>query len=97
MALDDFKKEIYSCVKCGACRSWYDGAQKETSALGLPLCPSGERFGFESYFCKGKLDIAKGLIEGRLEWNERLLSRIYNCNLCRACDSQCETFEFCKI
>ncbi len=89
MALDDFKKEIYSCVKCGACRFWYDEAQKENSALGLPLCPSGDRFGFESYFCKGRLDIAKGLIEGRLEWSERLLSRIYNCTLCRACDYQC--------
>jgi len=88
MALEEFKKDIYTCVKCGACRSWYDKIGKD-SCLGTPVCPSGEKFGFDSYFCKGRLDIAKGLIEGTLEWTERLLPRIYNCTLCGACDYQC--------
>lgn len=89
MALEDVKKDIYTCVKCGACRVWYDHADKENSALGLPVCPSGEKFGFDSYFSKGKLDIAKGLLEGRLEWTDKLLPKVYNCTLCRACDYQC--------
>ena len=89
MALEDFKKDIYTCVKCGSCRTWFDKADKKDSALGLPICPSGEKFGFETYFCKGKLDIAKGLIEGGLEWNERVLQLVYDCPLCRACDYQC--------
>jgi len=44
MALEDFKKDIYRCNKCGGCLSGC-----ETS---MPSCPSGERFGFMSYYAR---------------------------------------------
>jgi len=81
MALEDLKSQIYHCSKCGACRVAYRQS--------LPTCPAGEHFGFESYFSIGKNAIARAILEGDLEWNEKTADRVYNCTLCGACDAHC--------
>ena len=79
--LEEYKEYIYHCLKCGACRS----------AFGVygPTCPSGERFGFDSYYAIGRLAIARGVMEGQLELNQQLAQRIFTCVSCAACDEQC--------
>jgi len=81
MALEDLKSQIYHCSKCGACRVAYRQS--------LPTCPAGEKFGFESYFSIGRTAIARAILEGDLEWNEKVRDRVYNCTLCGACDAHC--------
>lgn len=81
MALEDLKSQIYHCSKCGACRVAYRQS--------LPTCPAGEHFGFESYFSIGRTAIARAILEGDLEWNEKVRDRVYNCTLCGACDAHC--------
>lgn len=81
MALEDLKSQIYHCSKCGACRVAYRQS--------LPCCPAGEHFGFESYFSIGRTAIARAILEGDLDWNEKVRDRVYNCTLCGTCDAHC--------
>jgi len=86
MALEDYSQFIYRCSKCGACRF---SKKKGEHGPYNSTCPSGVRFGFESYWPSGKNDIARGLLEGTLEWSGRLIHRVYSCTTCGACDQIC--------
>ena len=66
--------EIYRCFRCGYCRS---------------ACPTFAIKGSESWNARGRLLIARGLIEGRLEPEEGLLDRLFSCNSCGACEVVC--------
>jgi len=79
--LADLKDYIYHCLKCGACRIAYPEY--------MPICPSGERFGFDSYYAIGRVEIARALLEGRLDPDEKLARRVFTCTSCGACDEQC--------
>jgi Fe-S oxidoreductase len=81
MSLEEYKADIYHCIKCGACRTGYGSF--------LPICPSGEKYGFNSYYAQGRLDLAKALLENRIEWSEKLLHRLYTCTDCNACHEMC--------
>jgi len=79
--LTDYKEYIYHCLKCGACRS----------AFGVfgPTCPSGERFGFDSYYAIGRLTLARALMEDKIKPSDRMAQRLFTCVSCAACDEQC--------
>ena len=71
------------CGQCGICKAFFP--------LFLPSCPSGQRFGFNSYFATGRLMIGKGLRQGILNLeDDDLVERIYTCTACRACDEICD-------
>ena len=54
-------------------------------------CPSAQKFLFDSYGAAyGRFRTALALIEGRLDYSDRLLDTIYECNLCGACDAGCK-------
>jgi len=53
------------------------------------VCPLFERFGFESFTGRGKISIAKGLLEKKINLSPRLAERIYSCLLCRNCSKHC--------
>jgi heterodisulfide reductase subunit D len=55
----------------------------------MPSCPSGERFGFKSYYASGRLEIARGLIEGKIPWSDKLVHRLYTCTGCGICNELC--------
>ena len=75
-ALKKYEKEIYLCSTCrdGAC--------------GI-LCPSFEVLGFESNTPRGRMRIARGLLEGRLEITDELVKRILTCTGCEYCSTRC--------
>ena len=77
-----YREEIYHCLKCGACRTGFPVYE--------PICPSGVRFGFDSHYAIGRLEIARNLLEGGLEMTSSLMERIYTCSSCGACDVQCD-------
>ncbi len=81
MALEDLKEHIYHCSKCGSCRVAY--------RQNLPSCPAGEHFGFDSYFSIGRTAIARSILEGDIEWNEKVRDRVFNCTLCGTCEAHC--------
>lgn len=79
--LEELKDKVYKCVKCGACRV----ALRQS----LPSCPSGTKFGFDSYYALGRMELARSLVEGELEWSEKIATRFYRCTMCGTCDAHC--------
>ena len=67
--LKKYEEDIYLCSTCrdGAC--------------GI-LCPSFEILGFEANTPRGRMRIARGLLEGKLELTDELIKRILTCSGC---------------
>ncbi len=78
----EYKEDIYNCMKCGACRV----AVRQS----LPSCPAGNKHVFDSYYSIGRMEIARSIMEGDLEWNENTAKRFFNCALCGSCDNHCD-------
>jgi len=88
MALEEYRKDMLRCTRCSCC--------KFIPLLSIPkskrfsyCCPAVTRYNFHSYSGSGKVICALSLIEGRIEYTDRLLHIIYNCTLCGACDLSC--------
>lgn len=80
--LEAHRENIYHCLKCGACRIGFPAYE--------PVCPSGIKFGFDSHYAIGRVEIARRLYEGELALTPRLMERIYTCTSCGGCDAQCD-------
>lgn len=57
--------------------------------FGTGLCPGGLAHGFASCWPQGRMDIVRGLADGRLALTEGLVRAADSCTLCGACDLQC--------
>jgi len=79
--LNDYRDTIYHCLKCGACRVAYRVYE--------PICPSGIKFGFDSYYAIGRIGLARALIDKEIKIDSNLMRRVYTCTSCGACDEQC--------
>jgi len=83
MTLEAYFDEIYQCVRCGYCQKAYLNDQY------YDVCPYYELFGFESYSARGKIAIARAILEGKLEYNISLSDRVFRCLLCGSCIVHC--------
>lgn len=81
MQLKDFKDEIYKCIRCGFCREMVLGQT-------FRICPLREKLGFESSYARGRMIIARAILEGELTYDQQLIERIY-CTLCGNCMVHC--------
>jgi heterodisulfide reductase subunit D len=70
------------CIKCSTCKYGYKSFEK--------ICPSGEKFLFESYWPSGRIRTIRGVLLGDLEWSEELIDPIYACTTCGACVDACQ-------
>jgi heterodisulfide reductase subunit D len=70
------------CIKCSTCKYGYKNFEK--------ICPSGEKFLFESYWPSGRIRTIRGVLLGDLEWNEDLIDPIFACTTCGACIDACQ-------
>lgn len=85
------EEHSHECTRCGTCHSVYK-LKTETSSPPdwLPSCPSGEKYGLEPFYPGGRMWVARGVSEGKLNLNDKgLLKIIYSCTLCGNCESQC--------
>jgi len=57
--------------------------------LATGLCPSGPEKHFVTYYPQGRMDLYRGLAEGRIPVTEALLASADTCTMCGACDAQC--------
>ncbi len=82
MTLGEYKDRVYSCLRCGFCFDLVaDGNRR--------ICPPYWQYGFESYGARGKLAIARALLDGELGVDRKVAERLYACTECGACDAQC--------
>ena len=81
------QKDAYRCGKCMLCK-WIDH-QEITDTEFMAICPSGARFRYEAYYASGRQEIARGLLEGTLDFNDRLLHVLFTCTECGGCQVVC--------
>ncbi|MEM3704058.1 MAG: (Fe-S)-binding protein [Candidatus Bathyarchaeia archaeon] len=83
MVLEKYKNSIFRCTRCGTCR------EKYTENVRL-VCPIREvTGGFEHYFARGRVLIARGILEGALKYSTALVESVYTCLGCSNCVEQC--------
>ncbi|MGQ9722027.1 MAG: (Fe-S)-binding protein [Candidatus Jordarchaeum sp.] len=76
---------VYGCIACGDCRT----AVRYTVGR-YKVCPVLEHTaGFEPFFARGKMQIIRGLLEGKLQPSQELANVIYQCTTCGDCHATC--------
>ena len=76
----------YQCLRCGFCFdvSWV--------GRDYQLCPSYEYGSFESYMGRGRVATARAILEGELDYDEKVADRIFSCTMCGSCSDHCFKF-----
>ncbi|MHA1385474.1 MAG: (Fe-S)-binding protein [Candidatus Helarchaeota archaeon] len=88
--LEKYAKIVYYCSHCRLCSIANYHELKDWK----PICPSGEYFKFESYFSSGRMELIRGLIEGKLKNTtpETIKKIAFGCQVCGGCYVQCKDF-----
>ena len=81
------QKDSYRCGKCMLCKFIDHNEMTDTDFLAI--CPSGLRYKYEAYYASGRQEIARGLLEGKLDYNDRLLHILFTCTECGGCQVIC--------
>ncbi|MCR5174204.1 MAG: (Fe-S)-binding protein [Oscillospiraceae bacterium] len=87
--LNRFRYTMESCNHCGQCKwilphrmSGWDFAE---------VCPIHHHFGFDAYSGQGLVNIAREVMEGKLERTDELADMVHTCAACGACDVNCKS------
>ena len=84
---EEILSAIHHCVKCKLCSI----ASFHPNAEWLPLCPSGQYYGYQAFYAPGKMEIFRAILEGEItEPSEGLLNAVYACTVCGACYEKCK-------
>ncbi|MDD5434941.1 MAG: (Fe-S)-binding protein [Nitrospira sp.] len=92
MALADFSSVMKRCVRCSYCK-WISLSHVKSWRFAKG-CPSVEAGKFHSYSAGGRLAIALSLLEGRIDYTDRLMEIVYKCQLCGSCDAACKVCSY---
>lgn len=68
------EEAMYTCVRCGACRD---------------VCPTLDITGSEADGPRGRILMARDLIEGNIAANQEIKNQMDRCLLCSACVDAC--------
>ena len=88
MALQDYRKDMLRCSRCSLCK-WPPLAQIKSWRFSN-VCPSMAWGNFHSYSAGGKLITALALLEDRIDYSDKVLEVIYQCQMDGACDVSCK-------
>lgn len=72
--LKKWENELNKCIRCGYC---------------YELCPLYKTFNWESNTPRGKLILLHGLISGKIELNQDIAEKIFQCFYCQQCSDNC--------
>lgn len=86
--LRDFYDLTILCNKCLYCRFVFTPEARDHRFVNQ--CPRGETFRHAAYYAEGTVEIARGLIEGRLTWSKTIEHVLYTCTDCGHCEFWCE-------
>ncbi len=87
MPLEDCESTLELCFRCSRCKWICDWDIK--SAEFAYICPSLKKFLFDAYSAQGRIDIARAILRGELDYSDKLLEIIYACTLCGGCEVTC--------
>ena len=88
MALEEYRQEMETCCRCSACK--FIPLEKVKGYDNVNVCPSISRYNFHAYSGSGRLGIGVAMLEKELDFSEKLLEVIYNCQMCGGCDVSCK-------
>ncbi len=80
MRIDEYKDMIYACGRCNFCRGQEFNER----------CPEVFTQYWESSTARGRMAIARGILEGKLKYSEDLAERIFGCFMCARCREECK-------
>ena len=69
--LEDYRWDAWNCYHDSMCKFVFTWHIK--SGEYFRMCPSLMRYNFDAYAAQGRMDIARAMIEGELEWSDKLL------------------------
>ena len=88
MTLENCRDDLEWCSRCSSCKfipleviSGYDFAA---------VCPSISKYNFHSYSAGGKLNMALSMLNGRIDYTDKVLEMVYQCQICGGCDVSCK-------
>jgi len=79
-------KREHAAREASGCRHY---AMCRIDYAGTGLCPSGRRNLFVSYWPQGLMDIAAGVLSGKIPVTRGILHAVEECDLCGLCQGQC--------
>ena len=88
----NYRWDIYQCsLKCFNCM--YINPHYLISQDYYMNCPAGKFYGFDAFFSGGRMEIARGLLDGTIKLpfkeSKELLKVVYACTTCGSCESIC--------
>ena len=86
--LKDYREYMIRCARCSNCK--FIPQARISSARYAYACPSISKFLFHTYSGGGRLITALAMTDGRIEYSDKLLDIIYQCQMCGACDISCK-------
>jgi heterodisulfide reductase subunit D len=92
MGLERVKSDIDRCFRCGHCRETLSPLATASS-----ICPIREELKFDHYDARGRVLIARALVEGKLDYSDKLVESVYTCLACGLCREVCAMFEGKKV
>jgi Fe-S oxidoreductase len=87
MGLEEYQGDMDMCCRCSTCK--FIPMQQVKGAEYAYVCPSISKYNFHAYSGGGRLNIASAKLKKGLEYSDRLLDIVYNCQLCGACGVSC--------
>ncbi|MEJ2109175.1 MAG: (Fe-S)-binding protein [Acidobacteriota bacterium] len=87
MGLEQYKGDMAMCCRCSCCK--FIPLQQVVSHQYSAVCPSIARYDFHTYCGGGRLNIGTAMLEGSLNYTDKLLHIVYNCQMCGACGVSC--------
>jgi Fe-S oxidoreductase len=88
MALGEYQQEMETCCRCSACK--FIPLENVKGFANVNVCPSIARYNFHAYSGGGRLAIGVAMLEKELDYSDKLLEVVYNCQMCGACDVSCK-------
>jgi heterodisulfide reductase subunit D len=86
--LKDCESTLELCFRCSRCK-WICDWDIQSAEFSY-ICPSLKKFFFDAYSVQGRIDIARALLRGELDYSDKLLEIIYACTLCGGCEVTCK-------
>ncbi len=80
MRIEEYKDMIYACGRCNFCKGQEYNER----------CPEIFTQYWESSTLRGRMAIARGILEGKLEYSEEMAERIFGCFMCARCREECK-------
>ncbi len=86
--IENFRYDMTRCVRCKGC-TWVDHIYMPGVRFSKK-CPSEKRYLFDSYAAYGREKLAIAVMDGKLDFSDKMIDAIYRCMLDGACDIGCK-------